>query len=146
MTDFVHLLEGEIPRLRRYARALTRDTSRADDLVQSGLVRAIAKQHLWQEGGDAIERAENHAKQTKHERGSPHGHSEWDSIPKSQGLPYTRISADPPSAPKSMGHSFVGMRMALNAVSPPLAFSGGPGTAGRLRKRADRPAASFPLL
>ena len=52
MTDFAHLLEGEIPRLRRYARALTRDTSRADDLVQSGLVRAIAKQHLWQEGTD----------------------------------------------------------------------------------------------
>ena len=52
MTDFVHLLEGEIPRLRRYAWALTRDASRADDLVQSGLVRAIAKQHLWQEGTD----------------------------------------------------------------------------------------------
>jgi RNA polymerase sigma-70 factor, ECF subfamily len=50
MTDFAHLLEGEIPRLRRYARALTRDTSRADDLVQSCLVRAIAKQHLWQQG------------------------------------------------------------------------------------------------
>ncbi len=52
MTDFAHLLEGEIPRLRRYARALTRDASRADDLVQSCLVRAIAKQHLWQEGTD----------------------------------------------------------------------------------------------
>jgi len=52
MTGFAHLLEGEIPRLRRYARALTRDASRADDLVQSCLVRAIAKQHLWQEGTD----------------------------------------------------------------------------------------------
>ena len=52
MTDFANLLEGEIPRLRRYARALTRDASRADDLVQSCLVRAIAKQHLWQEGTD----------------------------------------------------------------------------------------------
>ncbi|MGA8758738.1 MAG: sigma-70 family RNA polymerase sigma factor [Stellaceae bacterium] len=52
MTDFAHLLEGEIPRLRRYARALTRDTSRADDLVQSCLLRAVAKQHLWQEGTD----------------------------------------------------------------------------------------------
>jgi RNA polymerase sigma-70 factor (ECF subfamily) len=52
MTEFTHLLEGEIPRLRRYARALTRDASRADDLVQSCLVRAIAKQHLWQEGTD----------------------------------------------------------------------------------------------
>jgi RNA polymerase sigma-70 factor, ECF subfamily len=52
MTDFAHLLEGEIPRLRRYARALTRDASRADDLVQSCLLRAVAKQHLWQAGTD----------------------------------------------------------------------------------------------
>jgi DNA-directed RNA polymerase specialized sigma24 family protein len=35
------LLEEQIPRLRRYARALTRDVSRADDLVQSCLTRAV---------------------------------------------------------------------------------------------------------
>ena len=52
MTDFARLVEREIPRLRRYARALTRDTTRADDLVQSSLVRAITKQHLWQAGTD----------------------------------------------------------------------------------------------
>jgi Sigma-70 region 2 len=52
MNDFVRLLEAEIPRLRRYARALTRDVVRADDLVQNGLTRAIAKQHLWQHGTD----------------------------------------------------------------------------------------------
>src|SRR6516162_5514160 len=52
MSDFAQLLEMEIPRLRRYARALTRDPSRADDLVQSCLVRAIAKKHLWQPGTD----------------------------------------------------------------------------------------------
>ena len=46
------LLEAEIPRLRRYARALTRDVTRADDLVQSCLTRAVAKQHLWQPGTD----------------------------------------------------------------------------------------------
>src|SRR5205085_4902045 len=50
MNDFARLLEAEIPRLRRYARALTRDVTRADDLVQSCLTRAIAKQHLWQYG------------------------------------------------------------------------------------------------
>ena len=50
MNDFARLLEEQIPRLRRYARALTRDAIRADDLVQSSLVRAIAKQHLWEEG------------------------------------------------------------------------------------------------
>jgi RNA polymerase sigma-70 factor, ECF subfamily len=52
MTDFGHLLENEIPRLRRYARALTRDASRADDLVQSCLARALTKSHLWQPGTD----------------------------------------------------------------------------------------------
>ena len=50
MNDFARLLEAEIPRLRRYARALTRNVTRGDDLVQSCLVRGIAKQHLWQPG------------------------------------------------------------------------------------------------
>ena len=50
MNDFTRLLEAEMPRLRRYARTLMRDTSRADDLVQATLARAIAKQHLWQRG------------------------------------------------------------------------------------------------
>src|SRR5436309_13047364 len=52
MNRFALLLQNEIPRLRRYARALTRDATRADDLVQSCLVRAIAKSHLWQPGTD----------------------------------------------------------------------------------------------
>ena len=52
MPDITGLLETEIPRLRRYARALTRDAARADDLVQSCLVRALTKQHLWREGTD----------------------------------------------------------------------------------------------
>ena len=52
MSDFALLLQNEIPRLRRYARALTRDSARADDLVQSCLVRAIAKEHLWEPGTD----------------------------------------------------------------------------------------------
>ena len=52
MSDFARRLETEIPRLRRYARALTRDAARADDLVQNCLLRAIAKEHLWQPGTD----------------------------------------------------------------------------------------------
>jgi RNA polymerase sigma-70 factor (ECF subfamily) len=50
MSDFHCRLEEQIPRLRRYARALTRDKQRADDLVQDTLVRALAKQHLYQDG------------------------------------------------------------------------------------------------
>ena len=52
MSQFHRLVEGEIPRLRRYARALTRRADRADDLVQETLVRAIAKSDLWEAGTD----------------------------------------------------------------------------------------------
>jgi RNA polymerase sigma-70 factor (ECF subfamily) len=52
MADLAHRIEAEIPRLRRYALSLTRDTTAGDDLVQDCLVRAITKMHLWQEGTD----------------------------------------------------------------------------------------------
>jgi RNA polymerase sigma-70 factor, ECF subfamily len=41
-----------IPRLRRYARALTRDRHAGDDLVQDTLERAVNKLHLWRPGSD----------------------------------------------------------------------------------------------
>ena len=46
MTDYHNRLEQEIPRLRRYARALTRNAARADDLVQETLTRALRKELL----------------------------------------------------------------------------------------------------
>jgi RNA polymerase sigma-70 factor, ECF subfamily len=52
MADIRSRLVAQIPRLRRYARALTRDATAADDLVQNCLVRAVSKSHLWQEGTD----------------------------------------------------------------------------------------------
>ena len=52
MADIFRDIEAEIPRLRRYARALTRDLVAADDLVQDCLTRALSKLHLWQEGTD----------------------------------------------------------------------------------------------
>jgi RNA polymerase sigma-70 factor (ECF subfamily) len=52
MDDFGHLIEQQIWRLHRYARALTRDTITADDLVQDCLARALVKSHLWQPGTD----------------------------------------------------------------------------------------------
>jgi RNA polymerase sigma-70 factor (ECF subfamily) len=45
-------IEAEIPRLRRYARALARDLIAADDLVQDCLTRAFGKLHLWQQRTD----------------------------------------------------------------------------------------------
>jgi RNA polymerase sigma-70 factor (ECF subfamily) len=46
------LIEQEIPRMRRYARALLRNPVDADDLVQDAVVRALDKAHLWQPGTD----------------------------------------------------------------------------------------------
>jgi RNA polymerase sigma-70 factor (ECF subfamily) len=40
MSEFHRLIEQQIPRLRRYARALTHNIDRADDLVQDTLARA----------------------------------------------------------------------------------------------------------
>jgi RNA polymerase sigma-70 factor (ECF subfamily) len=45
-------LLAAIPRLRRYARVLTGDRVRADDLVQDTLTRAWAKRGLWKAGSD----------------------------------------------------------------------------------------------
>jgi RNA polymerase sigma-70 factor, ECF subfamily len=50
MLEFHRLIEQQIPRLRRYARALTHNRDWADDLVQDTLVRALVKEHLWQPG------------------------------------------------------------------------------------------------
>jgi RNA polymerase sigma-70 factor, ECF subfamily len=50
MDEIVRLIEAEIPRLRRYARALLRDQDRADDLVQDTLLRGFDKVHLFRSG------------------------------------------------------------------------------------------------
>ena len=43
-------LLAELPRLRRYAMALLRDRTAADDLVQDSVLRALDRLHLWREG------------------------------------------------------------------------------------------------
>lgn len=45
-------IETLLPRLKRYARQLTRDPTAADDLVQDCLTRALGKIHLWDPGTD----------------------------------------------------------------------------------------------
>ena len=49
--DDAWLIAEEIPRLRRYARTLTRDAAAADDLVQDALERAMRKWALWRRRG-----------------------------------------------------------------------------------------------
>jgi DNA-directed RNA polymerase specialized sigma24 family protein len=46
MNNIAPLLTSQIPPLMRYARRLTNDPSRAEDLLQSCLVRALEKEHL----------------------------------------------------------------------------------------------------
>ena len=52
MAELRARIEEQIPRLRRYARALTGDRSSADDLVQDTLERALSRFHLWRHGSD----------------------------------------------------------------------------------------------
>jgi RNA polymerase sigma-70 factor, ECF subfamily len=52
VAEIYQSIAAEIPRLRRYARALARDAATADDLVQDCLTRALDKLHLWQDGTD----------------------------------------------------------------------------------------------
>jgi RNA polymerase sigma factor (sigma-70 family) len=52
LNDFSARVQELIPRLRRYARALTGDRGAADDLVQDTLERAWSKLHLWRHGSD----------------------------------------------------------------------------------------------
>ena len=52
MATFRQSVEATIPALRRYARALTRDSDIADDLVQDTLVRALRSEHLFH--GDEV--------------------------------------------------------------------------------------------
>lgn len=50
--DKQQLIIEQIPKLRRYARALTGNAALADDLVQDCLERAWSRFHLWQPGSN----------------------------------------------------------------------------------------------
>ncbi|WP_207460467.1 sigma-70 family RNA polymerase sigma factor [Azospirillum sp. SYSU D00513] len=52
MSEKAALIEPHIPALRRYAFALIREDSAADDLVQDCLERAVARWHLRRGDGD----------------------------------------------------------------------------------------------
>ncbi len=45
--DFRRELVSLLPKLRRFAMSLTRNTADADDLVQEACERAITRHHLW---------------------------------------------------------------------------------------------------
>ncbi len=47
--DRTKAIAREIPHLRRYARALLRESEEADDLVQDCIERALARLHQWRD-------------------------------------------------------------------------------------------------
>jgi RNA polymerase sigma-70 factor (ECF subfamily) len=51
MVEPLQLVQS-LPRLRRYARLLTGDVTRADDLVQDTVERALSRQSQWRAGSD----------------------------------------------------------------------------------------------
>jgi RNA polymerase sigma-70 factor (ECF subfamily) len=51
VNNFLDEIEGCVPALRRYARALTRNADRADDLVQDCIERALRKRNLFRPTG-----------------------------------------------------------------------------------------------
>ncbi len=52
MQQYHHLIARQIPHLRRYACALTGNSTDGDDLVQEALTRALDRLHLWQPGSN----------------------------------------------------------------------------------------------
>lgn len=52
MDDEHRLILEQVPYLRRYARALTREADAAEDLVQDCLARAIDRLHMWRPGSN----------------------------------------------------------------------------------------------
>lgn len=50
MTCWNDLLTEQIPPLRRFARSLTKDEARTDDLVQDVFIHAMEREDLWEPG------------------------------------------------------------------------------------------------
>ena len=49
-TDFRHQIVALLPRLRRFAFALTGNQANADDLVQTACEKALRREHQWRPG------------------------------------------------------------------------------------------------
>ncbi len=103
---------GHIPALRRYARLLTGDATRADDLVQDTLERACGKWSLWQPGSALrawlLSLMHNlHVNQRRDWR-LDDGHAALDDVP------------EPAHEPLAQLGEHLDMRRALAALPPPM--------------------------
>ena len=103
---------GHIPALRRYARLLTGDSTRADDLVQDTLERACLKWSLWQPGSVLrswlLSLMHNlHANQRRDWRHDD-GHADLDEIP------------EPRHEPMALAADRMDLQRALSALPLPM--------------------------
>jgi RNA polymerase sigma-70 factor (ECF subfamily) len=103
---------GHIPALRRYARLLTGDAHRADDLVQDTLERACTRWSLWQPGSVLrswlLTLMHNlHANQRRDWRHDD-GHADLDDV------------AEPSHEPMARAGDQLDLRRALEALPAPL--------------------------
>jgi RNA polymerase sigma factor (sigma-70 family) len=109
-----------IPALRRYARLLTGDATRADDLVQDTLERACVKWSLWQPG--SVLRSwllslmhnlhRNHIRDWRHDD----GHAALDDVPEPAHDPMAR-TADRLDLQQALAALPVAMREVLLLVT-----------------------------
>jgi RNA polymerase sigma-70 factor (ECF subfamily) len=103
---------GHIPALRRYARLLTGDPARADDLVQDTLERACVKWSLWQPGSALrswlLSMMHNlHANQRRDWRHDD-GHAALEDVP------------EPAHEPMANAAERMDLQRALAALPPPM--------------------------
>lgn len=108
----VEQILGHIPALRRYARLLTGDPTRADDLVQDTLERACVKWALWKPGSALrswlLSLMHNlHVNQRRDWRHDD-GHADLDDAPEAAHEPMT------------LAAERMDLQQALAALSPPM--------------------------
>ncbi len=103
---------AHIPALRRYARLLTGDATRADDLVQDTLERACVKWALWKPGSALrawlLSLMHNLYLNQKRDWRHDDGHAELDE------------AAEPAHEPMALAGERMDLRQAFAGLSPPM--------------------------
>lgn len=108
----VEQILGHIPALRRYARLLTGDATRADDLVQDTLERACVKWALWKPSsalrGWLLSLMHNLYINQRRDWRHDDGHANLDDAPEAA------------HEPMALAAERMDLRQALAALSPPM--------------------------
>ena len=98
--ETISAMRAEIPRLRRFARYMTRDADYADDLVQECLTRAIANIASWQPGTNFSGLAFRHSEERIPQRQAPRAARHRLSQPARKG--YAALHRRGPASPSRL--------------------------------------------